>query len=122
MISFFLKKKELSRSELKNIGLGDEIRKYRNELCYSQEYLAHRLGVTQSTYQRIESGTINITHERLVRIAEVLNLSLDTFLKKNDQTKNDFVSIKINELEQMRKVILLQEQKIEELQKLLNKV
>ncbi|WP_343531013.1 helix-turn-helix transcriptional regulator [Pedobacter sp.] len=119
MLSGFFKKRELTRNELKKIGLGDEIRRYRNERCYSQEYLASQLGVTQSTYQRIESGAINITSDRLEQIAKIFNLPLEAFLKENEKLKGELFLIEKKELDSLKQTILSQKEKIEQLEKLL---
>lgn len=42
----------LTRKEMKNI-YGGEIRKFRAELCYPQEYMADQLGITQSAYYKL---------------------------------------------------------------------
>lgn len=119
MLSGFFKKRGLTRNELKKIGLGDEIRRYRNERCYSQEYLASQLGVTQSTYQRIESGAINITSDRLEQIAKIFNLPLEAFLKENEKLKGELFLIEKKELDSLKQTILSQKEKIEQLEKLL---
>ncbi len=119
MLSSFLKKGKLNRDELKNISLGDEIRKYRNERCYSQEYLASQLGITQSTYQRIESGSINITTNRLEQIANILSLPLNAFMKENENLNGEFFLIAKKELDNLNQIILSQKEKIDQLEKLL---
>ena len=54
----------INMTEMKNI-FGADIRKYRTELCYAQEYVADQLGITQSAYYKIEAGTVKISVERL---------------------------------------------------------
>jgi transcriptional regulator with XRE-family HTH domain len=122
MISNFFKKEKLTRNELKNIGLGDDIRKYRNERCYSQEYLASQLGVTQSTYQRIESGAINITFERLNQIAKILRLPAEVFLKEGKNKDDVLVFINKSELDTLRETLLLQRAQIEQMETKLNSI
>ncbi|HTM98873.1 MAG TPA: helix-turn-helix transcriptional regulator [Pedobacter sp.] len=122
MISNFFKKEKLTRNELKNIGLGDDIRKYRNERCYSQEYLASQLGVTQSTYQRIESGAINITFERLNQIAKILRLPTEVFLEEGKNKDDVLVFINKSELDTLRETLLLQRAQIEQMETKLNSI
>ena len=92
---------------------GDELRKLRNEVCYSQEYMAKQLGIAQSTYQRIEAGEIKISVERLLRISDIFNEPL----KNSDKTKsNDSI---LEELKHLRKLVLNQEKYILELEEIL---
>lgn len=53
---------------------------------YTQEYMASELGISQSNYQRIESGQIKISAERLSQIAKALEVTeefLQTFKLDN---------------------------------------
>ncbi len=49
------------------------IRKLRNEKGYSQEYMAYRLGITQSTYCKIEKDDRKINFENITKIAAILD-------------------------------------------------
>lgn len=82
--------KTLNKIQLKSVLGGDELRKLRNEICYSQEYMAKQLGITQSTYQRLESGEIKISVDRFIKISEILNNSKNIFFTQND---NDLIII-----------------------------
>lgn len=73
---------KLTRKEMRDVW-GEDLRKYRNEECYSQEYMAKQLGLAQSTYQRIESGEIKISKDRLIKIAEILNRPVEALEKNN---------------------------------------
>jgi transcriptional regulator with XRE-family HTH domain len=117
---------KLSREEMKQIAAGDEIRHSRNEVCLTQEYMAKKLGLSQSTYQRIETGEINISLERLIQIAEILQKPLDYFLKEKEHIEtlsnsNKLIYVNQREWELTQKIILQQEKRIEELEKKLNK-
>ncbi|TSJ39552.1 helix-turn-helix transcriptional regulator [Mucilaginibacter corticis] len=48
------------------------IRLRRENLHYSQEYVASKLKLTQHAYSKIECGVTKITLERLVQISDVL--------------------------------------------------
>lgn len=52
------------------------IRGLRLERQYSQEYMALRLGISQSTYSRLEQGRIPLTWPRLNQIAQVFDIPL----------------------------------------------
>lgn len=116
---------QLSKKEMRQITAGDEIRHSRNEVCLTHEYMAKKLGLSQSTYQRIETGEINVSTERLIQIAEILQKPLDYFLKGKDNIKNPYnatrmIYVSEREWELMQKIILQQEKRIEELEEKLN--
>jgi len=70
-----------------------KIRKRRNELDYSQEYMASQLAISQPAYAKIESGDTRINIKRLERIAEILTIDMIELLESNT-TVNNFHSIK----------------------------
>lgn len=113
---------KLTREEIKGISTGDEIRQSRNEVCLTQEYMAKKLGLSQSTYHRIETGEINASMERLVQIAEILEKPFDYFLKEKESVENPYnttrmIYVSKSEWELMQKIILQQEKRIAELEK-----
>jgi transcriptional regulator with XRE-family HTH domain len=57
------------------------IRNKREELNYTQEYLAAKLKISQNAYSKIELGYTKITLERLFQIAEVLETELMDLIK-----------------------------------------
>ena len=98
-------------------NLEDEIRQSRAENCYTQAYMANQLGVTQSTYYKIESGKLKISMERLNQIAEILGKPITAFLEKEEyeeQLKNEKQN-KDNEFELLQKTILKLENQVTEL-------
>lgn len=56
------------------MGLAVKIKKLRELRDLTQEHMAKELGMDQSAYSRIEKGMTRITHEKLVKIATVLNV------------------------------------------------
>lgn len=54
----------------------DKIVQIRKEKGISQEFMAEQLGIEQSTYGKIERGTIKLTIEKLELISEVFQISL----------------------------------------------
>lgn len=48
------------------------IRNKREDLNYTQEYLAAKLNISQNAYSKIELGYTKITVERLFQIADIL--------------------------------------------------
>lgn len=83
------------------------IRKHRVKKGYSQEYLAYKIGISQSLFAKIENGMTKLTIDRIVKIAETLNVKIETifgikkkyFKKKNNlQKKNKILEKEINSL------------------------
>ena len=67
-------------------NIGVNIRKFREKKGFSQEYVAEKLGINQSTYGKLERDMSNITLGRLFKIADVLEEDITTLLdigKKN---------------------------------------
>lgn len=50
------------------------IRKRRGELGYSQEYMAHRLGISQKGYSKLELDVSRLTVDRFLDICEILEM------------------------------------------------
>jgi len=69
------------------------IRKYREALDYSQEFMASKLGISQPAYAKIEKGSTKINIERLVDIAKVLDVEPQKLLEDSktiNQINNDY--------------------------------
>jgi len=69
---------------MNNAGL--IIRKLREKKGFSQEYVAEKLNINQSTYGKLERDVSNITLDRLYKIADILEEDITTLLdigKKN---------------------------------------
>jgi transcriptional regulator with XRE-family HTH domain len=60
--------------------LGERIRNLRKEAGWSQAELAEKIGVDPGRVSRYEAGRITPSAEALVRLAEVLNVSIDHLL------------------------------------------
>jgi len=66
------------------MSLNENVRKIRLLKGLSQENMAEHLGLSQSQYNRMETGMQTITEERLVKLAELLNLEVEV-LKEFDK-------------------------------------
>jgi transcriptional regulator with XRE-family HTH domain len=64
-----------------------KIREFRN---YTQEYLALKLGITQNAYSKIELGYTKMTLERLMQIAQILEVETEVILSRKTE---DMISI-----------------------------
>jgi len=61
------------------------IRKIRVSHGYSQEYMALKLGMTLSSYSKLERGLVELSVSRLVQISEVLEFDLGQFFRRSLQ-------------------------------------
>ena len=59
-------------------AIGTKIRKIREERGIKQEYIADEMGITQSSYGRLEKNDNRLTATKLIKISEVLNVSIST--------------------------------------------
>ena len=60
--------------------LGPKIRHFRQQKDYSQEYMARELGLTQTSYSKIEKNASETSLDRLRKIAEILEFKLEDVL------------------------------------------
>lgn len=65
-----------STSDSKTKEIVTNIRKIREFRNYTQDYLAAKLKISQNAYSKIELGYSSITLNRLVEIAEILEIEL----------------------------------------------
>jgi transcriptional regulator with XRE-family HTH domain len=78
--------------------------------------MANQLGISQSGYQKIETGANNISLERLIQIAEILNKSVDVLIGNKENDKNNiFIQVSGEEYILMKRIISQQEKLIKEL-------
>ena len=61
------------------------LKELRLEKKLSQKEFAARLNITQQTYSDYETGRTNPDIETLVRISDILNVSLDFLLNRSDE-------------------------------------
>ncbi len=67
---------------------GIKIRKRRNEMQYSQEYMASQLGISQPAYANLENGETKLSTKRLEKIAKILEVDLIDLLDGNTTVNN----------------------------------
>lgn len=66
------------------ISIGDNIRILRENLGYSQDFIATKLDITQQAYSHIEKNPEKATLKRLKEIASILQVNLVTLLGEDD--------------------------------------
>lgn len=70
-------------------GLPEALRRRRKELGLTLSQIADQMGVTEATVQRWESGNIKtIRHEKIARLAEVLDVNPATLMGWDDSTSS----------------------------------
>ena len=57
--------------------LFERVRELREDNDLKQEYIAEKLGITQTTYSKYELGKVNIPVEMLIKLADFYGVSLD---------------------------------------------
>jgi transcriptional regulator with XRE-family HTH domain len=72
-------------SDLKTKEVVSNIRKIREFRNYTQDYLAAKLNISQNAYSKIELGYSSITLNRLVNIAQILEIELVDLISSNNE-------------------------------------
>ena len=62
---------------------GERLRKRRNDLGFTQEYVSEQSGITLRFYQMIERGEKNVSLDTLTSLSKVLSVSSDYLLFGN---------------------------------------
>lgn len=82
-------------NDLKAKAIVANIRKIRSERNYTQDYLAAKLGISQNAYSKIELGYSSITLNRLMEIADILEVDFVEFVtnEKKEMTHLKIVNV-----------------------------
>lgn len=70
------------------MAFAERLKELRKQAHLTQVELAKRLGIGQSSYADWERGKKNPTQENLIRLAQILNVSVD-YLVGNSEEKSD---------------------------------
>ncbi|NJM78711.1 MAG: helix-turn-helix transcriptional regulator [Flavobacterium sp.] len=62
--------------------VSNKIKARREQLNFSQEYVAERIGISQPAYVKIEKGITRLDFERLIKISEILEIDINELLDK----------------------------------------
>ena len=74
-----------STSDSKTKEIVTNIRKIREFRNYTQDYLAAKLKISQNAYSKIELAYTRITLERLIQIAQILEVDSVDLIKGNSE-------------------------------------
>lgn len=77
--------------------IGEQIKKYRNKMGYTQEQLGQMIGVTTQAVSKWERGGLPDT-DILPRIAHSLGISIDTLFGDDDENEMLNLARKINRM------------------------
>src|SRR5690606_41962999 len=64
--------------------LNEKIKTIRLSKNFTQVYLAEELGIDAANYSRLERGETKISTERLLKIAEILDIDLNLLLDESE--------------------------------------
>ncbi|OYQ44285.1 hypothetical protein CHU92_02625 [Flavobacterium cyanobacteriorum] len=86
-------------------GLGKKLRALRAEKGYTQEKIAHLLGITQAAYSKLENNKGKIDLELLEKLISVFKIDIhellenDSFIvnQKNSTVQNELISNDLSE-------------------------
>ena len=87
------------------MDVGNRIKQLREQLKYSQNYLAYIAGISQTHLRRVELGTADITVGHLQLVCDALDISLKDFFNVYDET-NELASIILNLTVNQRNLLL----------------
>ena len=59
---------------------GERLRSRRNQLTFTQEYVAEKIGISLRFYQMIERGEKSVSLDTLIRLSQTLTISIDYLL------------------------------------------
>ncbi|MBL0735418.1 helix-turn-helix transcriptional regulator [Flavobacterium sp. GN10] len=91
------------------MNIGENIRKYRREKDLKAEQIFEEIGISQSTYSKIENNRCKVDIATLIKIASVLNIDVVELLSiPKKPAKYDELNLLIKTLED--KIVLLKEQ------------
>ena len=65
------------------MAINERIKKFRNQLHLSQEYVANFLKINRATYTQMENGKRKITAEDVARLSELFGVTADALLNEN---------------------------------------
>jgi transcriptional regulator with XRE-family HTH domain len=68
---------------------------YREKMNLTQDFMAHNIGITQPLYNKIENRSREMTVNTLVKITEILGISMDSLFAEEDDnvTMNNIIAL-----------------------------
>ena len=78
------------------MAINERIKKFRNQLHLSQEYVANFLKINRATYTQMENGKRKITAEDVARLSELFGVTADALLTENNSVDADDFDVPTN--------------------------
>lgn len=75
----------------------NSIKSIRELKNYTQEYMAEAMGITQAGYSKIEKGKTGLSLTKLEKIAQILNVSIESILTFDTKRYIDSFKVKGNQ-------------------------
>lgn len=72
--------------------MGQRIKNRRKKMLLTQEETAEQLGISVKHYSEVERGIAGLSTENLIKISDILGLSLD-YIIKGETDGNDWESV-----------------------------
>ena len=60
------------------------VRDLREDHDWNQEYVAEKIGITQTTYSKYELGKVNIPLDMMIKLADLYYVSVDYLIGRTD--------------------------------------
>jgi transcriptional regulator with XRE-family HTH domain len=83
--------------EIAQLRLGNKIRKIREIKGFKQETVAEKIGLSLSSYGKIERGEVKLSVERLSTIASAMELPMNAILEFDEGVNINFSANTFNE-------------------------
>ena len=94
------------------------IRSLREARNISQDQIAERLGISSRSYARLESNDVDLTVERLIRIAEIMDIKPIEILDPDQDPRSVLRDMELLQKEFMNQVVLPSKKREDLLKKL----
>lgn len=102
-----------------NISIKNNIRKIRKASRYTQEEMAHKLGISLTAYRDLEKGNTSVLNTNLMKIASLLDTSAEEIVLGYRPTQIEGADLKEVQAEYSGKINTL-EKRISDLEKLIS--
>ena len=73
----------------------ERLKELRKKANFTQVEVAEKLGISQPAYASWERGAKKPTHDNLVKIAQILNVSVDYLLGNSEEKSDDLDNIEL---------------------------
>ena len=60
------------------------VRDLREDHDWNQEYVAEKIGITQTTYSKYELGKVNIPLDMMIKLADLYHVSVDYLMGRTN--------------------------------------